>query len=250
MVNLQQDPHPEQKIVKAAMVDKKAIDQAIQRQAAEEQKKRDDLLAQQHKVEQLQMEAIKAKQELELANAQKAQVEAAAKRAAQQKAKLEQQQLQAKKELEKQQLAKQQLAKQQLAQQQQLAKQQAEAAAKQAAAIKAQQDRLVAEHQEFLLTEVEKYRAAFQAAVEDNRILSSVFTGNISCKIRIRLLPDGSILSVNIIETSGNPAYDEMSAAAVYKSAPFPMPQDHELYNQLRDIVLSFKNGEQASDVL
>ena len=66
--------------------------------------------------------------------------------------------------------------------------------------------------------------------------------------MRIQLLPDGSILSVNIAEPSGNPAYDELQISAVYKAAPFPMPEDHELYNQLRDIVLSFRNGEQAAD--
>lgn len=242
MVNLSRDPQEDKKIVKAAIVDKKAIDQAVQRQAAEELQKREDLLAQQRQADQLKQETAKIQQELALANAQKAKIEAAAKQAAQQKAKLEKEQLQVKKQLEQQQLqAKKELEKQQIAKQQAAAKQ---------AAIQAQQDRLAAEHQEFLLTEVEKYRAAFQAAVEDNRILSSVFAGNISCKIRITLLPDGSILSVNIVEPSGNPAYDEMSAAAVYKSAPFPMPQDHELYSQLRDIVLSFKNGEQASDVL
>lgn len=269
-VNLAKDPHAEQKIVKATMVDKHAVDQAIQRQALEEKKRQDLALAEQQRVEQLQREAEQAKQALELAKAQKAKLEALqakkdlelakiqkakqeaeAKKVATEKAKIaqqletkkqiEQQKLQAKKELEKQQIAAKEAAAQ---------KAKAEALRAQQAALKAQQDHIAAQHQEFILSEVEKYRAAFQTAIEDNRILTSVFSGDLICKIRIKLLPDGSIASVNIVEPSPNPAYDQMSIKAVYQSAPFPMPQDDELYSQLRDIILSFKNGEQQVDAI
>lgn len=270
-VNLAKDPHAEQKIVKATMVDKHAVDQAIQRQALEEKKRQDLALAEQQRAEQLQreaeqakqavelakaqkakLEAMQAKKDLELAKAQKAKQETEAKKAATEKAKIAQQQLQAKKQLEQQKLqAKKELEKQQIVAKEAAAqKAKAEALRAQQAALKAQQDHIVAQHQEFILSEVEKYRAAFQTAIEDNRILTSVFNGDLICKIRIKLLPDGSIASVNIVEPSPNPAYDQMSIKAVYQSAPFPMPQDDELYSQLRDIILSFKNGEQQVDAL
>lgn len=266
-VNLSVNPKDETKIVKASIVDKKAIDAAVLRQtqaAAEElnrqRQAQEQLLANERRAEQLKQEAAAAKLALENANAQKLKVEAAAKKAAEQKAKLEQEQqkmqkqavaqaqakkLQEKKDLEKLQ-ATQKAAAQQLA-----AKAQADKARlAEAAALKATRDRLAAEHQEFLLDEVEKHRAIFHSLIEDNRILATTFSADMVCKIRIKLLPDGSIANVEFIERSGNPAYDDMSATAVYKSAPFPMPQDQELYGQLRDIILSFKNGEQASDVL
>jgi colicin import membrane protein len=275
-VNLAKDPQPENKIVKASMVDKRAVDQALQRQLAEERQKQEYALEQQRRAEQLKQEALQAQQALELANAKRAQMEAAAKKAEQEKIQLDQQKALAKKELEKQQatikaakqaetLRAQQTAdklkkveaqrtadklKQAEAQRTAEKLKQAEAQRAQQAAIKAQQDLIAAQHQEFLLTEVEKYRIAFQSTIEENRILNSAFTGNISCKIRIKLMPDGSIQQVDIVEKSGNPAYDQMSAQAVYKSAPFPMPQDHELYSQLRDIVLSFRNGDQSVDPL
>lgn len=244
-VNLRKDPG-HAKVVKARVVDKKIMDNFVQKQQMLEAQKREELLA-----EQLQAEEALAKAE-------------AAKKAMQEKLRLEQEQkmaLQAKKEqdlarkkLEQQQLQKQKIAQQKLAQEQQkIAQQKAQqqAAAKQKeAALKAERDKLAAEHQEFLLTEVEKYRIAFQELIEENRILSAVFPNNISCKIRIKLLPDGSILSVTIVQTSGNPAYDELATTAIYKSAPFPMPSEPDLYTQLRDIILSFKNGEQSSDVL
>lgn len=245
-VNLQRDPATNKKIVQASLVDKRAAEMAAQRRAAEERLKQEKVMEQQRQ-EQLKREAELAQQAAELAKLQAAQ-----------QAKLEQQQAQIKKQVAEQQAAlraqvKKQLAQQQAQKQEQLAKQQEiqnqqmlakkQAAAKQAA-LKSKHDRMLADQQALLETEVEKYRAEFAAAIEENRILSSVFAENIHCKLRIMLLPDGSIASVKVLESSGNPAYDQISASAVYKSAPFEMPQDQELYAQLREIVLSFKNGE------
>lgn len=238
-VNLQRDPGTSKKIVQATLIDKRAADLAAQRQIAEEKLKRDKIIEQQRKVEQQQLEVEQAKQAaLELAKQQKEKLELA-KQAKEQKLKQEQQ-LQIKKQIatQQQQLRQQALEKQQA--KQQAAKQQA---AKQAA-LKSQYDRMLSDQQALLESEVERYRAEFAAAIEENRILSSIFSGEMSCKLRIMLLPDGSILSVKVLESSGNPAYDEISASAVYKSAPFMMPEDQELYAQLREIVLSFKNGE------
>lgn len=251
-VNLRKDL-VKAKIVKARTTDKKSIDNLLQRNEMLERQKQEKLLVKQKQEAEVlakaqAAEAAKklAQEKLQLAQQQKIAQQAKkeqeiAQKKLEQKQKLEQQQ---KQKLEQQQLAQQQqkMAQQKLAQQQALAKQEA--------ALQAEKDQLAAEHQEFLLTEVEKYRAAFQQLIEDNRILSAVFPNNINCKVRIKLLPDGSILSVNIVEASGNPAYDELATTAIYKSAPFPMPQEHELYTQLRDIILSFKNGVQSADVL
>lgn len=259
-VNLAKEPA----IVKAKVVDMRAAqaeelqrqklaqEQLLAQQRLEEQQRAEQLKAEQQKAEQLKAEQLKQEAEkvkqAETLKQQKLQKEAeakavAAKKVAAQKAE-QQKQLAAQKEADTK--AKQAAAAKELAAKQAADKQ---AAAAKAAAMKAEQDRLSALHQEFLLTEVEKYRAEIQATIEDNRILSGVFVGDICCKIRIKLLPDGSILSATVVESSGNKAYDDMSVVAVSKSAPFTMPQDQELYNQLRDIVLSFKNGDQTTDV-
>jgi len=230
VINLAKNPGNDKKIVQAALIDKRAVDLANQRRATEAKLQQEKILEQIRAEEQVRLEAEQAKQAIELAAALKAQ----------QQAMLEQ----TKKAQEQAKLDQQVLVKQQLAQQQ-LVKQQAAAKQQQAAAVKAQHDRIVAEQQAMLEAEVDKYRAEFAAAIEENRILSSVFAGDIRCKLKIVLLPDGSILNIKVLESSGNVAYDEMSTKAVYKSAPFPMPQDKELYKQLREVILSFKNGEQ-----
>lgn len=48
----------------------------------------------------------------------------------------------------------------------------------------------------------------------------------LSCLISISLLPDGSIKSVKIVESSGNAVFDRSAEAAVYKAAPLPLPTD------------------------
>ncbi len=243
IINLAKDPGNDKKIVHAALIDKRAVDLANQRRVAEERLRQDKIQEQQRIAEQIQQEAARAKQALELAAALKAQQQAMLEQVKQEKAKKIQEQ--AKKIQEQAKLDQQLQLKQQIAQQQQLVKQQAAAKQQKAAALKAQHDKLVAEHQAALEGEIEIYRAKFAAAIEENRTLSSVFANNICCKLKIMLLPDGSILNIKVLESSGNIAYDESSAKAVRKSAPFQMPEDKELYTQLREIILSFKNGEQ-----
>lgn len=234
-VNLHPDAKPEEQIVKAGVVDKKAIDQAYQRQALAEKRRQQQLAEEKRQANKAKEDAEKAK-----LDAQKLKQESAAAQQALAKAKAEK----AKTEAEAKQLkAAQEKAKQELAKQQELVRKQE--AERKAAALKAEQEKLKAQRDAFIKNEMQRYTAEFIKAIEDNRILSSIFEGDICCKIRIQLLPDGSILSASVVESSGNPAYDEISQAAVFKTAPFNMPEDKEVYEKLRDIVLSFRNGEQ-----
>lgn len=238
-VNLQKDVHPEQQIVKAGVIDKRAVDEAYQRQLLVERQRLQKLAEEKQMAAQAKQEAEKLKQEaaaaqkaLEVAKAQKAQAEAESKK------------LKVAQDKVKQDLAKQQAAAQQaLAKQQELAKK--EEAMRKASAIKAEQDKLRAQRDSIIMNEVQRYAAEFTQAIEENRILSSVFNGDLCCKIRIQLLPNGQLLSASVAESSGNPQYDEFSKNAVYKAAPFDMPTDKEVCDKLRDIVLSFRNGEQ-----
>lgn len=258
MVNLLKNPE-DGKVIQAGLVNQKEIDRAIQRQVAAERLKEQQLenqrKAEQAKIEeqrkaeqakaeaeQAKLEAIAAKKALEIESLRKTK-EIAAKAAADKKANIEKQKNakeQAQKKLAEMETAQRNKSKLDLDKRLN--------AKKQADALKAERDRQVAEHNSLLIQEVDRYKAMFQAAIEENRTVSGVFAGNPICKIRVRLMPDGSIISANVIQPSGNPAYDSMSQAAIHKAAPFPMPADTELCEKLREIVLTFKNGEQTSD--
>ncbi len=222
MVSLHTDPGKDVKPIKAGLVDRRPYELAQQQRLQAEKLLKQEIFEQEQ-----------AQKALELAKIQKENAVQAAKLAAETAVKVAAQKKVQQKQLELKQAA-------------EIKMTEKKSAEKKAAALKAEQDRLQAQHNDVLMQEVDKFKAVFRAAIEENRIISAVFAQNIQCKVRIRLLPDGSILSLSVVETSGNVAYDQMQINAIYKTAPFAMPSDHELYNELRDIVLSLKNGEQA----
>lgn len=67
--------------------------------------------------------------------------------------------------------------------------------------------------------------------------------GNLSCKLRVNLLPSGEVVGVSILESSGNDIFDRRALTAVQKASPLPVPQDAETFERLnlRDITFIFK---------
>lgn len=224
-------------IINAQLVDQKAVAAAIARQEQAEKQRQQRIANEKKQAEKLKQEAkqakvaaekikleadaakLKAKQELEKANKLKEQV-----------AKVQQQTEQEKKKIEQ---AKQQAeeTKRQLAQ----AKQQAEQAKQQQAEQQHQ-----AQRQRWLDNEFNRFVASMTQDIYNSRSLATAFEQGLVCKIRLQLLPDGSVSMVRVVGSSGNPAYDAMAAAAVHKAAPFDMPADPEVVARLSDIILEF----------
>lgn len=50
------------------------------------------------------------------------------------------------------------------------------------------------------------------------------------CKVRIEILPNGEIITVKIIQSSGNRSFDVSVENAVYKSSPLPLPTDPKAF--------------------
>ena len=46
----------------------------------------------------------------------------------------------------------------------------------------------------------------------------------LSCKVRVRLSTNGTVLGVQVVKSSGNTAFDRSAEAAVFKSDPLPAP--------------------------
>jgi colicin import membrane protein len=51
----------------------------------------------------------------------------------------------------------------------------------------------------------------------------------LSCRIKVRLGANGSVLAVSVDKSSGNAAFDRSVVAAVWKADPLPMPDDPSL---------------------
>ena len=204
------NPVEQKPIIKAGLVDHKQVEAAIVRQERQEKDRKKYLALQKTNTEKLKKEAEKAKLEVKAA-------------------KKEAEQLRKKLEVEKKQIADEK--KKAAAIKAQAAKEQAKALAEKQAMAQAQQK--AAQRQAWVNDEVENFIANIKQSIEDNRIKSSAFPPGLSCGIKIRLLADGSVSNVSVVQSSGNTAYDAMSEAAVYKAAPFNMPEDQELLSKL-----------------
>lgn len=50
------------------------------------------------------------------------------------------------------------------------------------------------------------------------------------CVVQIDILPNGEVISVKIVQGSGNPSFDASVENAVYKSSPVPLPEDPKAF--------------------
>lgn len=62
----------------------------------------------------------------------------------------------------------------------------------------------------------------------------------LKCVIRVRLGSSGSVLLVQVVESSGNGAFDRSAEAAVRKADPLPMPTSPRLQALFRDFKFEF----------
>ena len=65
-------------------------------------------------------------------------------------------------------------------------------------------------------------------------------TEGLQCTVRVRLGSSGSVLLVNVVESSGNIAFDRSVEAAVRRADPLPMPKSERLLAAFRDLTFIF----------
>jgi colicin import membrane protein len=58
---------------------------------------------------------------------------------------------------------------------------------------------------------------------------------------KITLLPDGTVMDVELFKSSGFPAYDNAAERAIRLAEPLPMPTDVSLQNLFRELKLSIR---------
>ncbi|MCY4658133.1 MAG: cell envelope integrity protein TolA [Gammaproteobacteria bacterium] len=67
-------------------------------------------------------------------------------------------------------------------------------------------------------------------------------TNEMEARLLVELYPNGDLISVGIVQSSGNEAFDRSATAAVRKAVPFQLPSDANLYNKrFRSFYLFFK---------
>lgn len=75
---------------------------------------------------------------------------------------------------------------------------------------------------------VAQFQDQIRAKVRSNTRLPDNLKGNPQVKFQVKLLPTGEVLNVQLVQNSGNPAYDDAVERAIYKSSPLPLPEDKD----------------------
>lgn len=117
----------------------------------------------------------------------------------------------------------------------------AEAARKKAQAAAEQQARAEAANLARVAGEVDKYKALIVDAIGRQWILPDNANRSLSSQFRIRLAPNGAVLEVALLRSSGDPILDRSAQNAIYKASPLPVPQDASTFNLFREISLTVR---------
>lgn len=92
-----------------------------------------------------------------------------------------------------------------------------------------------------LAGEVNKYKAMIVNAISRQWILPENVDSALSSQFRIRLAPDGAVLEVSLIRSSGDAILDRSAQTAIYKASPLPVPTDPATFDLFRDISLTVR---------
>ena len=67
----------------------------------------------------------------------------------------------------------------------------------------------------------------------------------VSCDLRLALVPTGELVSVTLVRSSGNAAFDRSAELAVRRAAPFQVPEDPAVFDAyFRSVTVTFSPND------
>ncbi|ABC31607.1 TolA family protein [Hahella chejuensis KCTC 2396] len=98
-----------------------------------------------------------------------------------------------------------------------------------------------AQRQQRELTEVEKYRALIYSAVTQAWLQPPGEIKGLKAELQLQLLPTGELLSVKVVKSSGNSAFDQSAISAANAVRKYSVPSDPGLFNrEFRNVTFIF----------
>lgn len=92
---------------------------------------------------------------------------------------------------------------------------------------------------------IEDYQARIRSKIHSYLVLPPNLSGNPEVVYQVRLLPDGEVLKLTLVKSSGQPAYDKQVERAILRASPLPLPPDRELAAAFREeLILKFRPYE------
>ena len=85
---------------------------------------------------------------------------------------------------------------------------------------------------------IDKYKAEILSAIQSNWRISQV-NSKLKCVYSVQLAPDGTVLSLKLVQSSGDAGLDQSAQQAITLSSPLPVPNNPGLFNHFRQLVLT-----------
>lgn len=104
-----------------------------------------------------------------------------------------------------------------------------------------EQNRLESTRSQQMQGVVDKYKALVLQAISQNWLIPGAINKSLRSELMIRTAPGGMVLDVQLVKSSGNPAFDRSVRAAVLKASPLPVPEDADAFEQFRQFVLKVR---------
>ncbi len=120
------------------------------------------------------------------------------------------------------------------------AKEKAAAEAQRKAAEQALQAQIAAEDAARDQSIISQYVGIIGDRVRRNWIQPPSSRVGLSCVVKVQLMPGGDVISAQVVQGSGDAAFDRSVEAAVYRAAPLPLPPDPGLFESFRTLTFNF----------
>lgn len=106
---------------------------------------------------------------------------------------------------------------------------------------KSEQERVRAEVSAATRVQVERYQDLIRNKIRRRMKAVADVPENAEAVFKITLLPDGTVMEVELQKSSGFPAYDNAAERAIRLADPLPMPTDVLLQKMFRELKLSIR---------
>lgn len=92
--------------------------------------------------------------------------------------------------------------------------------------------------------QIDEYTARIRSAIREKVVLPPGIDGNPQAVFEVKLLKNGTVSSVKLFKSSGMAAYDRAVERAIEQAQPLPVPDDLDLFQQMRDLTLIFRPND------
>lgn len=91
--------------------------------------------------------------------------------------------------------------------------------------------------------EIDRFINEIRAKIRGRANVPDTVRGEPEVHVRIRVLPGGEVLDIQVTKRSGNPAYDTAIERGIRSASPLPVPPPNsELFPQFRELNLNFRH--------